>query len=75
VTPGFVPNVFVDISEQIEKKLEAFNCFSLQVKEFPNERSIETLRALATLRGSTVGVSAGEAFYLIRRMVRPEDTL
>jgi hypothetical protein len=39
------------------------------VKSFPHERSLETLRALAMLRGSTVGFRAAEAFVALRNLI------
>src|SRR3546814_9562739 len=54
VTPAFQPNMFVDISGLLPQKLEAFGLFRSQVQAFPNERSVEALRALAMLRGATV---------------------
>lgn len=66
VTPSFVPNVFVDISAHLETKLTAMRQYASQLKEFPHERSIGALQALAAHRGSTVGVAAAEAFVLIR---------
>jgi len=69
LTPAFVPNVFVDITDHIEAKLAAFGCFASQVKAAPHERSMETLRALATLRGATVHRGAAEAFVLVRSSV------
>ncbi|MGB6301511.1 MAG: PIG-L deacetylase family protein [Rivularia sp. (in: cyanobacteria)] len=69
VTPNFVPNVFIDISEHLETKLQAMQMYASQIKSFPNERSEETLRALATLRGSTVNRFAAEAFYLVRQII------
>ncbi|WP_406699021.1 PIG-L deacetylase family protein [Singulisphaera sp. Ch08] len=66
ITPSFVPNTFFDITEYLDLKMAAMKAFSSQVKPFPNERSLETLRALAMLRGSTVGAHAAEAFVLIR---------
>lgn len=68
LTPGFSPNVFVDISDFIEKKIQAMKLYQSQLKSFPHERSIETLKALATLRGSTIGKKAAEAFVLIREV-------
>jgi N-acetylglucosamine malate deacetylase 1 len=65
---NFVPNVFIDISPYLETKLQAMQMYTLQIKPFPDERSEETLRALATLRGSTVNRFAAEAFYLIRQV-------
>ena len=68
VEPGFAPNVFVDIHETLERKLDAFACYGSQCRAFPNERSPEALRALATLRGATVHRRAAEAFLLIREV-------
>ena len=69
VTPNFVPNIFIDISAYLETKLQAMQMYASQIKAFPNERSEEALRALATLRGSTVNRFAAEAFYLIREII------
>lgn len=66
LTPPFVPNVFVDISNTLERKLDAFQCFASQVKQPPHERSAASLRALATLRGATVHRHAAEGFVLVR---------
>lgn len=70
VTPAFVPNVFIDITETLELKLDAFRCFESQVKIFPDERSIEAIRALATVRGASMYLKAAEAFMLIRQIDR-----
>jgi LmbE family N-acetylglucosaminyl deacetylase len=68
-TEGFAPNVFVDISEHLETKLEAMGRFESQLQPFPHERSLEALRALAVGRGATAGLRAAEAFVLIRSVV------
>jgi LmbE family N-acetylglucosaminyl deacetylase len=65
--PGFHPNVYLDISQHLETKIRAMQSYVSQVKPFPHERSIEALRALALLRGSTVGQTAAEAFVLVRQ--------
>ncbi|GET41767.1 PIG-L deacetylase family protein [Microseira wollei] len=69
LAPNFVPNVFVDISDYLEMKIQAMQLYASQIKPFPNERSEESLRALATLRGSTVSCFAAEAFVLVREIV------
>jgi N-acetylglucosamine malate deacetylase 1 len=69
MTPSFVPNVFVDISAQLERKLEAMRLYGSQQREFPHERSLPALRALAMLRGSTVHRPAAEAFMLVRQVI------
>jgi len=68
VTPGFTPNVFIDVAEDLSRKVEAFRCYSSQVQAFPSERSVEALVALATLRGATVFKQAAEAFVLLREV-------
>ena len=68
VTPAFCPNVFVDISAVLSRKLGAFQCYGSQLQAFPDERSVETLEALARLRGSTVFRAAAEAFVLVREV-------
>lgn len=64
----FIPNVFEDISDFLEAKLEAMRFYESQLHPFPDLRSIETVEALALLRGSTVNVKAAEAFMLIREI-------
>lgn len=68
ITPAFIPNVFIDISETLERKLDAFRCFESQVREFPDERSIEAIRALAIMRGASMYRKAAEAFMLVRQI-------
>lgn len=70
LTPPFVPNVFVGLSAaQLERKLAAFALFESQQRAAPHERSVASLRALATLRGATVHREAAEAFVLVRMVV------
>lgn len=64
----FVPTLFVDISKYLELKLSAMRCYTSQLKLFPQTRSIESLQALARVRGGTVSVDAAEAFMLIRHI-------
>ena len=66
LTPAFLPNCFVDITASIDRKLAAFGQFASQHRPAPHERSVETIRALATLRGATVHRPAAEAFVAIR---------
>lgn len=67
LTPGFLPNTYVDISEFLETKLAAMRAYQSQLRPFPHERSIEALQALATTRGAAAGLVAAEAFVLIRQ--------
>ena len=68
ITPPFVPNIFIDIADTLDAKLEAFAEFRSQVKAAPDERSPEVIRALALVRGAAVYRSAAEAFMLVRQV-------
>ena len=65
---AFVPNVFIDVTPFLQKKLDAMRCFKSQLHAPPAPRSIQALTALANYRGSTVGVEAAEAFTLVREI-------
>jgi LmbE family N-acetylglucosaminyl deacetylase len=64
--PGFLPTVFEDVTETLDRKIDALREFRSQLRQFPDIRSIEAIRALATLRGGQIGVRAAEAFVQIR---------
>ena len=65
----FIPNVFVDISSQLESKLEVMKMYSTQISDFPDARSLDAIKALAQFRGAVMNVKAAEAFMLIREMI------
>lgn len=64
----FIPNVYENISDELDKKLKALDVFQSQLAEFPAVRSIGAIDALAKFRGATVNVYAAEAFCLIREI-------
>ncbi|MBX0331337.1 PIG-L family deacetylase [Oscillochloris sp. ZM17-4] len=66
----FTPTVFVEITDFLELKLKAMECYRTQTKAAPHSRSLPSIEALARLRGGTVSVSAAEAFMLVREVVR-----
>lgn len=63
---SFIPNVFEDITDYLERKKIALSFFTTQVHPFPDLRSLETVEALAMFRGATINVKAAEAFMLVR---------
>jgi LmbE family N-acetylglucosaminyl deacetylase len=67
---AFIPTHFVDISDQMNFKLEAMKCFKSQVRSFPSTRSLETIEALAKFRGATVGFKRAEGFMTIRTITK-----
>jgi LmbE family N-acetylglucosaminyl deacetylase len=66
VTATFQPNVYVDISKVLERKLKAFSCYSTEVREVPHPRSLEVLSARARYWGSVINRQYAEAFALVR---------
>lgn len=66
IEPNFTPNLCVDITGQIDAKLEAMACFKSQLHAFPGPRSVEALKSLALFRGSQAGYGYAEAFHVIR---------
>lgn len=65
----FSPNIFVDISEHIEQKIQAMACYQTESREAPHPRSSESLYAIAQRWGSVIGCSYAEAFELIRTSI------
>lgn len=66
---GFRPNVFVDIHTYLEEKIGILEIFASELGEFPFPRSVEAVRALARLRGSSAGCSGAEAFMLLKEIM------
>ena len=62
----FVPNVWVDITNTIDTKIEAMKCYQSQLYDFPHTRSLEAIEVLSKFRGSTICVNNAESFMLIR---------
>ena len=65
---AFIPNVYEDITDYLDGKLEAMRFYESQLHPFPDLRSVDAVEALARLRGATVRVRAAEAFMLIREI-------
>ena len=57
---------FTDITDVLETKLEAVRRYATMLRPSPHIRSLESVRALATIRGAEIGVEAAEAFAVLR---------
>ena len=68
IEPNFNHNLIIDISDQIEAKLDALRLYKSQIDENDGPRSIDAVRALAKFRGSQAGFPYGEAMYIIRQI-------
>lgn len=65
---AFLPNVFSDITPYIDRKIEILNAYGTEMQPEPLPRSSSAVRALARLRGASIGVEYAEAFMLIREI-------
>ena len=65
---SFIPNVFVDISDYMDKKIEAMEIYEGEMGSHPFPRSERNIKALATHRGATVGCEYAESFMLIKEV-------
>jgi LmbE family N-acetylglucosaminyl deacetylase len=66
----FVPNWFVDVTETLELKLQAFAHYRTEARDYPHPRSPRALRAHAELHGASVGCEYAEPFVLVRSLQR-----
>lgn len=65
----FRPTIYVDISNYLDKKLEAMRLYDTELKDWPHPRSIAGLRTLSQERGLAIGVDAAECFQLLREII------
>ena len=74
MTPNniFYPNIYVDIENYIDKKIEALHYYESEMRQYPHSRSYEAIKILAQQRGFTVGCYYAEAFML-GRMIRSDS--
>ncbi len=62
----FVPNVYIDIKEEVDTKIQAMRCYACECRPYPHPRSPEAIKAYAQYWGITVGIEYSEPFKLIR---------
>jgi len=66
---GFSPNLFIDISDTLQAKLEAMSCYTSEIRQAPHPRSLDVIKNSASRWGSAAGCSYAEAFEQIYRLV------
>ena len=64
----FVPNKFVEITKYMNKKIQIMKVYKSEIKKHPFPRSLKSIRALASLRGSTSGCKFAESFMLLKEI-------
>ncbi len=66
---AFTPNVFVDISEFLQEKLQIMQTYKSEMGLFPFPRSEKSIIALSQIRGAAAGCEAAEAFMLLKEII------
>jgi len=67
---SFVPDTWVDITDVLDKKIEAFEKYQSEMRQYPHPRSSEALRHQSHFWGNQCCMDAAEVLMTIRRMVR-----
>lgn len=65
----FEPNYYIDITDYMEKKIDAMKIYDTELGEVPFPRNIDNIKALAMVNGARAGVKYAEAFRLIKCIV------
>lgn len=63
---GFVPNYFVNITKYIDKKINIMQVYKSEIAKPPFPRSLENIKALSRVRGSSCGCEFAEGFRLLK---------
>lgn len=66
---GFRPNVFQNIEEYLNKKVDIMGVYASEIGQFPFPRSEESIKALASIRGTAAGYKSAEAFMLLKEVL------
>ncbi len=69
---NFDPDTFIEVGEKgVTQKLKALYAYEGVMRDYPHPRSDESIKALATLRGSQVGKYYCEAFQTAMNIITP----
>ena len=66
---AFHPNFYVDISDCLDVKLEAYRKHQSQLRPPPHQGGVDALELLAKTRGREISVEAAEAFECLRMVL------
>lgn len=65
---SFIPNMLVDITDFIERKIEIINIYKSEMGTHPFPRSERNIRALAIFRGATAVCEYAESFMILKEI-------
>lgn len=64
----FSPNLFINITNVMNKKLQAFSKYKNEVMSYPHPRSKKSITNRARFWGNTVGINFAESFMIVREI-------
>jgi LmbE family N-acetylglucosaminyl deacetylase len=64
----FAPNLYVEVTETLDAKVAALECYESELRDYPHPRSARAIRERAAYWGSLVGKTAVEPFMLLREL-------
>jgi LmbE family N-acetylglucosaminyl deacetylase len=68
VEQSFRPNLFVNVSDYLDFKLKLISIYKSEIGDHPFPRSLDSIRALALLRGAQMGVKYAEGFQVLKQV-------
>ena len=63
---SFKPNLFVEITPFLKKKIAAVEIYKNEIHEYPHPRSDKSIVTRSNFWGASVGVMNAEAFIVLR---------
>jgi len=64
----FNPNLFINIDNELKKKIFALKIYKEELRKYPHSRSLKGIKTLSMYRGIQSGNKHAEAFYIARRI-------
>jgi LmbE family N-acetylglucosaminyl deacetylase len=64
----FAPTSYVNIAAFVAQKCKAMEAYAGEIRAWPHPRSVEGIKALASLRGAEAGLEAAEALRVMREV-------
>ena len=66
---SFHPNLWIDISGFLSKKIEIADIYESEIADHPFPRSSKNIESIASFRGATMGVASAESFIIIKEII------
>lgn len=64
----FIPNIFINIENEIEAKIEAMKCYKSECRDYPHPRNPKSIKVHSNYWGLTTGFEFAEPFKMVRKI-------